>query len=154
MGSVEITYDEVRKLFDYDPETGKMIRKITTSSRAQRGYTAGCKNASGYLVVRIGKTLYYVHRLIWLWMTGTWPVMSIDHINRNPSDNRWENLRDVSYSDNAHNKEPASGVYWAPRDKVWVATLQYQGVKTHIGQHKDRTTAERMYAEHKKRYVP
>ena len=154
MGSVEITYDEVRRLFDYDPETGKLTRKVTTSSRAQRGYTVGCKNTQGYLVVRIGKTLYYVHRLIWLWMTGSWPAMSIDHINRVASDNRWENLRDVSYSDNAHNRHVDSGVYWSHRDKVWIATISNQGTKQHIGQHKDREAAERMYTEHKKRYTP
>lgn len=154
MGSVEITYDEVRRLFDYDPATGKLTRKVTTSSRAQKGYVVGCKNSSGYLVVRIGKTLYYVHRLIWLWMTGSWPAMSIDHINRNASDNRWENLRDVIYSDNAHNRAVDSGVYWSHRDEVWVATISYQGARKHIGQHKDRETAERMYADYKKRYIP
>jgi len=154
MGRSKITYDEVRKLFDYTPETGKLVRKLTTSSRAICGQEVGCRNTSGYLVVRIGPTLYYVHRLIWLWMTGDWPAESIDHINRNPADNRWENLRDVSCSDNCHNREVTSGVYWAHRDKVWVASISYQGVKTHIGQHKDRAVAERMYADHKKRYIP
>lgn len=154
MGKPEMTYELCRKLFTYDPATGRMARNYTTSSRAIKGQLVGCKNAHGYLVVRVGDTLYYVHRLAWLWMTGEWPSHTIDHINRDPSDNRWENLRDVTHSDNHHNRHGVSGVYWAARDKVWVASIAYMGVKTHIGQHKDRAIAEKMYADHKQRFLP
>ena len=36
---------------------------------------------------------YRAHRLIWKWMTGDDPEREIDHINQDPYDNRWENLR-------------------------------------------------------------
>jgi hypothetical protein len=87
-------------------------------------------------------------------MTGEWPEADVDHINRKPSDNRWNNLRDVSRSDNLHNREVTSGVYWAARDSVWVATISWQGVKQHIGQHADRAVAEAMYAKAKQEYLP
>lgn len=157
MVTTKMMYELVRKLFDYNPETGVVTRKITTSSRAQAGAIVGSRNTQGYLMVNIkntdGQRLYYVHRIIWLWMTGEWPTC-IDHINRNPSDNRWENLRDVSYSENTHNKPVTSGVYWANRDKVWVATIQVKGNKYYVGQSKDRSEAEAMYREAKKQYVP
>lgn len=153
MAGAKITYAEVRTLFNYDPETGKLTRRLTTSSRARAGAIVGCKNTAGYLVVRVGPTLHYVHRIIWLWMTGEWPVNVIDHIDRAPDNNKWDNLRDVSHSDNVMNK-PASGVWWAARDKCWVASITYNGVKTYIGEHKDRAVAEAMYADHKKRFLP
>jgi len=154
MGQPQITYEEVRQLFDYEPDTGKFIRRLTTSSRARKGDVAGCLNTGGYLVVRIGSKLHYVHRLIYLWMTGDWPEEDIDHINRKRSDNCWENLRATSRSQNLHNREIASGVYWASRDSVWVASIQVHGIKTHIGQHKDRAVAEAMYAREKERHTP
>lgn len=150
----EMTAERVRKLFNYDPSTGKLTRRMTTSSRAMVGMEVGCRNAAGYLVVNVDGKLHYVHRLAWLWMTGEWPQADIDHINRKKADNRWENLRDAARSDNLHNRPVSSGVYWADRDKVWVATISWQGVKQHIGQHKDRNVAEAMYAKVKQEYLP
>lgn len=154
MGKPKVTYEDVRALFDYDPETGVVTRRQTTSSRARRGMIVGCKNTQGYLVVNIDRTVYYLHRIIWLWMTGEWPEYSIDHINRKQDDNRWSNLRSVSYSVNCHNRSVASGVYWANRDNVWVATITLDGKKKHIGQHKDRTVAEAMYVAEKNKHRP
>lgn len=158
MVTTKMMYELVRKMFDYDPETGNLVRRYTTSSRAQRGMVVGSKNRDGYLMVNIttadGPRLHYVHRIIWLWMTGAWPTGVIDHINRKPADNRWDNLRDVSYSENLHNQAVASGVYWAKRDKVWIASIEINGNKYHIGQSKDRAEAEEMYREVKNRYRP
>lgn len=87
-------------------------------------------------------------------MTGEWPEEDIDHVDRNRANNVWENLRAVSRSANLHNKESSSGVYWAARDKVWVASIQVRGFKYHIGQHKQREVAEAMYAKEKERHTP
>lgn len=38
-------------------------------------------------------------------MTGKWPENIIDHIDRNPSNNKWENLRDTNKSNNAINSK-------------------------------------------------
>lgn len=154
MGRIEMTYERVRRLFNYDPATGKMTRRMTTSSRAIVGMEVGCRNTLGYLVVNVDRKLYYVHRLIWLWMTGSWPEADIDHIDRKKSNNKWDNLRDVSRSANLHNRDIVSGVYWAARDAVWVATISHQGVRKHIGQHADRNVAEAMYAKAKQEYLP
>jgi hypothetical protein len=37
-------------------------------------------------------------------MTGHWPNPEVDHRNRNPADNRWCNLREVSHLVNHQNR--------------------------------------------------
>lgn len=46
-----------------------------------------------------------LHRIAWFLYHGKWPEKCIDHINGNRSDNRIENLRDISRSENSLNKE-------------------------------------------------
>lgn len=54
-----------------------------------------------------GFTTYLLHRLIWLYVTGSFPPegMEIDHINRIRNDNRWCNLRLVNSTENKLNSE-------------------------------------------------
>lgn len=154
MGQSEISYELAHKMFRYDPVEGILIRKITVSSRALAGYKIRGTNVDGYVTVRFEDKLQYAHRIIWLMHYREWPTMDIDHLNGNPGDNRLENLRHVSRSDNLLNKYVASGVYWAKRDKVWVASMQVNGLKFHIGQHKLKIVAEAMYRQAKQAYAP
>lgn len=56
-----------------------------------------------YEVVRYQYRTISLHRLIWLEHYGVWPKGVIDHINGDSLDNRIENLRDVSASENSRN---------------------------------------------------
>lgn len=154
MGKSEISYELAHKLFRYDPVTGLLIRKITVSSRAVAGYKITAVNTAGYIIVRFEGKLQYAHRIIWLMATGDWPTHDIDHIDGVPSNNILENLRAVTRSANQHNKDVNSGTYWSHRDKVWVASIQVAGVKKHLGQHKSKLVAERMYRMEKLHYLP
>ena len=57
----------------------------------------------GYVLISIDGTRYPAHRLAWLYIYGQWPNGQIDHINRNPSDNRIVNLREATVAENGHN---------------------------------------------------
>lgn len=97
-----------RDRFHYNPDTGV----FTFAKSARRGWTGkavGTLTKKGYLVHKLnGAVAIHVHRLIWAWVTGEWPgeLLVIDHVNRNPIDNRWVNLRAASYQQNEANSRP------------------------------------------------
>lgn len=101
------TFDYVRKAFNYDPDTGILTRKIW-DAQFPAGEEAGYLDKTGYRRVKLFSKTYNVHRLIWLWMEGFMPETDIDHIDRNPSNNRWENLRMVSTLCNIRNQGVSS----------------------------------------------
>jgi hypothetical protein len=94
----------LKKYLNYDPETGVFKRKIN-SGKAKIGDVAGGINGSGYICIRINSVKYRAHRLAWLYVHGKFPDNQIDHINRVKNDNRIDNLRDVTQSVNARNRD-------------------------------------------------
>jgi len=60
----------------------------------------------GYFQGWLDRKVVRLHRFIWKLHTGEWPKQQIDHINRDPLDNRIANLRDVSQSENMKNQTP------------------------------------------------
>ena len=99
---IVVSQESLRQLFDY--VNGELVRKVKRSHNADVGQVAGNKRKRGDSAVHIGGRLYLNHRLIWLYHHGAWPEGEIDHINRDPSDNRIENLRDVVRAINSSNR--------------------------------------------------
>lgn len=121
----------LRELFTYCPETGKLIRAKTTSSRSVKGQIAGSLNRDGYLRVRVKSVEYMVHRLVWKLVKGEDipDGLYIDHIDRNRTNNRIDNLRLATDLINQNNRNPEEGVSYDTRQypklkKRWVATLR------------------------------
>lgn len=94
----------LNEFFLYDENTGKLTNKYTRNSGAIKGEESGGIHARGYRTVKVKGISYKVHRIIWKLMTGTDPIQ-VDHINGNPSDNRWENLRECTQQQNTYNKK-------------------------------------------------
>lgn len=68
------------------------------------GKPIGYKRKDGYWLLSYGGKHILAHRVVWALNFGVIPEgMVIDHINRNPSDNRIENLRVVTQSANLMN---------------------------------------------------
>lgn len=87
----------------YEPETGKWFWRKQTSSRSLVGKETGNVSANSRTgierkYVRFNGKLHLASRLAWFYMTGEWPKHTIDHIDRNSLNDRWDNLRDVTYS--------------------------------------------------------
>lgn len=135
-----LTQDRVRELFDYDPELGDLILKVSTNRSARLGDVAGCLNSDRYFVTRVDGKQYYNHRLIWLWVEGYFPEHEIDHENRVRSDNWWGNLREASRQCQtrnsctpANNTSGVKGVYWNKRDQKWLAQIMVDGHLKYLG---------------------
>ncbi len=129
---------ELHTFFTYDPETGDLFWKIPAARRRKIGEKAGCKSSDGRILIGIKGKLYKAHRIIWAMKTGKWPTYQIDHINENPSDNRWVNLREATKSQNMmnitrikSNKSGYKGVSFDNKNNKWYSRIKVDG-KTHF----------------------
>lgn len=97
-----ITYERLKELLSYNPQTGDFTWLIAVSDKIKIGGAAGSLS-SGYRCIKINGRRYQEHRLAWLYQTGAWPKHQIDHKNLNKIDNRWDNLREATPSQNTAN---------------------------------------------------
>ena len=125
-----LTADQLTELLDYSPDSGLFVWRVNMAKNKTAGQIAGCLCSGGYIGIRIDGRRYMAHRLAWLWMTGAWPKVQIDHKNCVKDDNRWVNLREANHSQNgancglrSHNKSGVRGVHWSERFKRWRAQV-------------------------------
>lgn len=131
----------IRQYFHYSPETGELRWRIG-SRRRPAGELAGtaAEKEKGRINVGFRGKTYKAHILVWVCQTGEWPTHQIDHINEDPSDNRWENIRAATKAQNMQNitriKSNTSGHkgvgFHRPTAK-WRATIRGDGVQYHLG---------------------
>ena len=99
------TQSELEKLLEYDPTTGHLTWKKTQRTKKQ-GARAGYLDRAGYRnLCMANKRVLKAHRLIWKLVTGKEPKGTIDHINGDRDDNRFENLREADMSQQNFNKK-------------------------------------------------
>lgn len=135
-------------LFDYRPETGALRWRPRPATRPDdrawntkyAGREAGHVSARGYRVVDIERATYKVHRVIYKMVTREEPPAQIDHINGDYSDNRIENLRPATPSQNCANKPTqrnsttgVKGVSFDKRRGLFMARVQLRGHSYYVG---------------------
>ena len=144
-----LTSDNVKTYFEYVPETGD-LRWTDKAPVKVRGKSCQTLNATGHKYVKFQGKNYYNHRIAWLYVYGKWPEL-IDHINGDPTDNRFINLREVDHQTNiqnerkarANNKTGMLGV--SPNGKKDRAEIRFNGKKVNLGTFEKPEVAHQAY---------
>jgi hypothetical protein len=131
MANEILTQQKLKELFDY--KDGFLYWKQRVANCIQIGQIAGCLDTNGYYKIRINKKMYGTHRIIFAWHHGFFPKQ-IDHIDRNPANNKIENLREASPAENmwnvAKNIRNTSGfrnVIYRKERKTWTCRFKING---------------------------
>lgn len=104
------TYSEGHFIWLHD------YRNIKTGDQAKEQ-----NNGNGYLYLTIKSKKYYIHRLVFFYFNRRFPKY-VDHVNKNKKDNRIENLRECTHSENHGNRKPKNklrGVSYNIKHKNW-----------------------------------
>ena len=153
MSHESLTQDELKRVMDYDPNTGVFTRRVRTSNKVRVGDVAGCKNSNGYWQMWFGGTLCYAHCLAWLYVYGEWQKQ-LDHINGNRNDNRIANLRVVTTSENHQNRRGVKGCFWNTERRRWQARIHVNKTQIHLGFFTTESDARAAYLAAKKIHHP
>ena len=158
----DISVAEIRRVLSYDPETGVLTWKprpavdrfAKTWNTRFAGKPAGTVGQNGYIFIWLGGRNLLAHRVAYVLMKGRWPEHEIDHENRHRADNRWDNLRDATISQNNANKEsPANtvsgyrGVRWHKASRKWHARITVNRKEHSLGYYDVKEDAARAYNE-------
>lgn len=150
----KVSREWLKEIFDYVPSTGVFFWKTKVSKKVNVGSVAGAKSGNGYIFLTAHNITLLAHRAAWLFVYGEDPDGEIDHINGDRSDNRIDNLRVATSSDNGCNKKllPSNksgyrGVSWNKEKRKWQARIQ-KNRKVHIlGYFDDIEKARMAYLE-------
>lgn len=152
-----LSVERVNEALSYDPETGLLRWKYRTrNGTVNAGDVAGYSGQRGYLQITLDRETRAAHRLAWAIATGAFPVGVIDHINGIKTDNRLCNLRDVSKSENQHNKKRAqrnnrSGLLGVSTYKThWAASIKASGKIVRLGNFNSPEAAHEAYLQAKR----
>jgi hypothetical protein len=143
--------EQVRNHLSYDPDTGEFTWLVQRRNKALVGSRAGRTLKSGYRSLKLFNVEIMAHRVAFAVMTGRWPRHLIDHINGNPLDNRWCNLREATNSQNQANRSVVLsrsgilGVTWHKQSRKWQAAIKQNGKNKHLGLFDDIDEAANAY---------
>lgn len=134
-----ITQKELKHWLSYSPIVG-VFEWRRRGHRVRPGMLAGCCDlATGYVVIRLRGKTYRAHHLAWLYMTGEWPPMDVDHKDGDRNNNAFANLRLATKAENQWNKKASTGssgvkgVNWDKALGKWRGTVGVGGKKVHVG---------------------
>ncbi len=137
----KINQKEVFRLFNY--KNGLLIRRVFVDGGGAKGVAVGSLAGKGYLSVYIDGHPFRVHRLIFLYHYGYLPKM-VDHIDGDKLNNKIENLRGCTNSENLMNaklsKSNTSGIKGVSLNKKigkWCASIRVNYKRLHIGSYDD-----------------
>lgn len=132
---------------------GALYWKVSTNRRITVGSRAGTENTSNGKLRRAVRVLGKVrkeHRVIWELLNGPIPdALQIDHINGDAADNRIENLRLATGSQNQENRR-CRGTHFCNTVGMWLAKIQVKGHTRTLGKFPTEAAAHSAYVQAKR----
>jgi hypothetical protein len=147
----QIPIEDMKEGLSYNQVTGHFAW-VFDHQHIRSGERAGFLSQDGYWVIKWNDKSYKAHRIAWAWVHGD-NGSQIDHINGVRWDNRINNLRLASNSQNCMNRRKSisntSGFKGVTKSnqgglKVWHARIKIKGVSISLGHF--RTPEEASYA--------
>jgi len=134
-----LTRARLRELLDYNKKTGEFRWRKRPGGGARSDLSAGhVESDQGRRRIGIDGRVYSAHQLAWFYVTGRWGKPIIDHRDGDGTNNRLNNLRPATRSQNGansrrprHNTSGHKGV--SPHRRKWLATICTNGKKIHLG---------------------
>lgn len=134
-----ITQTRLKELLYYNKQIGIFVWKLIRPG-VKSGSIAGHVGINGYVRIRVDGAEHCAHRLAFLYVEGDLPSIGVDHVNGNPSDNSWANLRQATQAENNKNrkipKNNASGlmgVSWHKQRGKWRARINTREAEIRLG---------------------
>ncbi|MET3815342.1 HNH endonuclease [Pantoea sp. UYEF8] len=141
-----ITQEFLKSIIKYNPETGDMQH---IKMRKPQGISL---DSAGYRMIGISGKLYRVHRIAWMLTHGDDMPEYIDHINGDKSDNRIENLRPATNSQNmcnttirSDNTSGFKGVCFHNQRNKWMARISLNNKQVSLGLYSTKEQASAAY---------
>ena len=133
--------ETLRELFNYSDEEGRLYWKVRPANNVDISKAAGCIGKDGYIEIKICRSAYKLHRLVYIWHFGSIEKKDVvDHISGDNTDNRINNLQAISNQKNimkqrgrSDNTSGYRGVCWSERDNKWLAHIRFDNHRIHVG---------------------
>lgn len=140
-----------RDLFRYEKESGFLYWRVRGKKRSVTD-PAGTKTNRGYVAISVCEKKFYRHRIVWAIHYGKLPELGLDHINGIKGDDRIENLRIATTSQNGFNrtktkanKSGFKGAWFDKKRGQYRSRIVTNGRETHLGYFEDASKAHEAY---------
>jgi hypothetical protein len=148
--SLSFPAERLREFYDYDPETGYLISKRRNwAGRPVKGVLNNSKSGAWVIMLyrEDGTKLNTNYgRVVFCWHHGRWPDGEIDHIDRNPRNNKIENLREADRVLQSQNTWKFNyGAYWNKSCNKWQASIKIHGKNKGLGLYETQKEAQEAY---------
>jgi len=154
---VQLTQDRLKELVTYID--GDLISKVDRNYKLKKGGKLGWLHKdTGYYYASIDNKKYKLHRLVFLYHNGYMPDI-VDHIDMDKGNNRIENLREATKSQNMSNRGKQrnntsghKGVHFCNTYQKYKAQICVSGIRKSLGYYEDIEKAVKAYERAAKKY--
>lgn len=155
-------YADIRDWVSYNPDSGLVKWIKSPNNNAKVGDEAGGIDGGGYIAFHLHGRRWPAHRAAWVISQGSnVPAgFEIDHIYGNKQNNKLDNLRLVTRSENSQNRKVARkdsktgllGVTKHKRSGLFNAYIRLDGKSKSLGYFKDPQKAYEAYVAFKRTF--